>query len=66
MAEQIYPLTFEGRESNPRMLGGSGVLNTPLNVCALIVLITSPIVWIQLVYCEVCTVHLVSRTILLY
>ena len=30
MAEQIYPLTFEGRESNPRMLGGSGVLNTPL------------------------------------
>ena len=31
MAEQIYPLTFEGRESNPRMLGGSGVLNTPLD-----------------------------------
>ena len=30
MAEQIFPLTFEGREFNPRMLGGSGVLNTPL------------------------------------
>ena len=30
MAEQIYPLTFEGRELNPRMLGGLGELNTPL------------------------------------
>ena len=30
MAEQIYPLTFEGREFNPRILGGLGVLNTPL------------------------------------
>ena len=36
MAEQIYPLTFEGRESNPRMLGGSGVLNTPLPATKLI------------------------------
>ena len=33
MAEQIYPLTFKGRESKPRMLGGSGVLNTPLLPC---------------------------------
>ena len=30
MAEQISPLTFEGREFNPQMLGGLGVLNTPL------------------------------------
>ena len=30
MAEQIYPLTFESREFNPRKLGGLGVLNTPL------------------------------------
>ena len=30
MAEQIYPLTFEGREFNPQMLGGSVVLKTPL------------------------------------
>ena len=30
MAKQIYPLIFEGRKFNPRMLGGSGVLNTPL------------------------------------
>ena len=30
MAEQIYPLTFEGWEFNPQMLGGSVVLKTPL------------------------------------
>ena len=29
-AEQIYPLAFEGRRFNTWMLGGSGVLNTPL------------------------------------
>ena len=32
MAEQGYLLTFEGREFNRRMLGGSGVLNTPLPI----------------------------------
>ena len=30
IAEQIYLLRFKGRKFNPQMLGGSGVLNTPL------------------------------------
>ena len=30
MAEQLHPLTFEGKEFNPQMLGDLGVLNTTL------------------------------------
>ena len=30
MAEQLHPLTFEGREINHRMLGGLGLFDTPL------------------------------------
>ena len=31
MAEQLYPLTFEGIELNHQMLGGLGVFNTPMD-----------------------------------